>query len=163
MTTIHCISFFYKILPIACTQAGTLQLYHKCRTQHKDKTVHIGLGNMPDPCHDRSVNGIPTNIHFHSQMAVSQVFHLLLYILSQCPWTSWSHSILLQRELSVYYLNCVQKKKKKNLLNRALQICPEYISLCRRMIVCKSRPAKSHSFVERCSQLEKCLKLCILP
>lgn len=44
--------FFYKILPIACTQAGTLQLYHKCRTQHKDKTVHTGLGNMPDSRHD---------------------------------------------------------------------------------------------------------------
>ena len=80
---------------------------------------------------------------FYPQMAVSQVFHLLLSHSFMLPLDfTESFSVLLQRALSVYYPYCVQKKKQKKLLNIALQISPEYISVCRRMIVYKSRPAK---------------------
>lgn len=43
--------FFYEILPIACTKAYTLELYHNYRTQHSDTTGHIGLGHSHDSFH----------------------------------------------------------------------------------------------------------------
>ena len=49
--------FFYEILSTPHIKAGSLQLHHKCRTQHNYKVVRIDLGNMPDPTMILSISG----------------------------------------------------------------------------------------------------------
>ena len=94
---------------------------------------------------------------FNPQMVVSQVFQLLLCILSPGPLTSQSHSSLYFKERCVFIVPIVHRRRIKSF---GVEPCKfaQNIYQCRKMIMCKSRPVKSHSFKGRWSPLEKILK-----
>lgn len=134
---------------------GKANLTFQCKRLYKCVCVHTSL-------FDQLMESPWTHIFIPKWLLV-KFFTFCFTFFHAAPWL---HGVILYSTsksiVCLLSLLCTEEKEEKT-FNRALQICPEYITVCRRMIVYRSRPAKSHLFTRRCSQLEKRLKLCIFP
>lgn len=91
---------------------------------------------------------------FNPQMVVSQVFQLLLLILLRGPLTSRSRSSAYFKERCVFIVPIVHRRRTKSFGGQPCKFAQNTYP-CGKVITCKSRPVKSHSFKGRWSPLGK--------